>query len=182
MNSIKITSILVTLVSAAFATYENITVAGGSEHEVVSYADPAAAERLDAVYSRPLSNVSDCGKCVAGGCRYGKHKFTYLTTTQPDRSYEEGEHGCEIGVCSIMHPESTLCTTQTMALSDVEKQMIWDSATGDSSSSLADLLEAFGEEVVAYNGSRNAIQVRGCEGFIIMSIPLSNAQTVAQGL
>ena len=46
-------------------------------------------------------------------------------------------------------------------------------------SALASLVEGFGEDVVAYNPSRNALQVRGCKGYIIMNIPLSNAQTAA---
>lgn len=185
MNSIKFTSILVTVVSAAFAAYDdNITIVGGSDHEFVPYADLNVPNHFHALYSWPLGHLSDCGRCAQSGCWSGRHRLSVGAVTNPDRAYGEGDHGCQNGWCSEAHPESASCTTGggTTALSDADKQRIWDSAIGKTPSSLANIVEAFGEDAVAYNSSRNAIQVSGCDGSVIMSIPVSGAQSSALGL
>lgn len=120
-----------------------------------------------------------------------KHAFynLYGFDSPVDRSYGEPTHLCwhEVysdGTCPQKHPQGgDVCDDEKdpkMVLSDVEKHMLWDTGVMGTPSALADLVERFGE-VVAYNPSRTALQVRGCQGHIIMSIPLSPAQAAAMG-
>ena len=180
MNSIiRSIAILATVGSGGFAGYEaNPSVPHEWGPKAVAYRELGVPDHLEPVYSRPLGNMSGCGTCSQGGCWSGYHSFM-TGDDGSDRAYGENSHDCKFGWCGDAHPQ---CDNLAMALDDVEKQRIWETATTGGPSSVADLLVSLDQEVVAYNGSRNACQVRGCEGAIIMSMPLSSAQGVAVDL
>ena len=181
MRSIMIVAMLAIVGSLAFAEHGADAVVGASEHEVLSYAGLDMPVYLAPVFSWPAGFFYDCGTCSQEDCEPGEHSFYYNALDDDvDRSYDEATHDCEEGWCKDAHPEGRSCDSG-MALLDVDKQMIWEKTTRGTPSSLAAAVERF-SAVVAYNASRNALQVSGCQGSVIMSIPLSSAQGVALGL
>jgi len=181
MRSVMIAAMLATGGSLAFAEYDADVVVVASENEVVSYAGLDVPVYLEPVFSWPPGSFYDCGTCSQEDCESEEHSFRYnALDDNVDRSYDEPTHDCEEGWCIDAHPEGTSCDSG-MALLDVEKQMIWETTITGTPSSLAATVDRFGE-LVAYNASRNAVQVRGCQGSIIMSIPLSKTQVGALDL
>lgn len=78
-------------------------------------------------------------------------------------------------------PPGSFYDCGTCSQEGCEPKMIWETTMKGTPSSLAATVDRLGE-VVAYNASRNALQVRGCQGSIIMSIPLSQTQVGALDL
>lgn len=183
MRSVMIAAMLATIGSLAFVEHDADVVVVASEHDVVSYAGLDVPVHLVPVYLEPVfswppGSFYDCGTCSQEDCESEEHSFRYnALDDNVDRSYDESTHDCEEGWCADAHPEGTSCDSG-MALLDVDKQMIWETTMTGTPSSLAATVDRFGE-VVAYNASRNALQVHGCQGSIIMSIPLSKTQAGA---
>ncbi len=176
-----IATMLATAGSLAFAEDDADVVVVASVHEVVPHAGLDVPVYLEPVFSWPPGSFYDCGTCSQEDCESEEHSFYYSALDEDvDRSYDESTHDCEEGWCVDAHPEGTSCDSG-MALLDVDRQMIWETTMTGTPSSLAATLDRF-DEVVAYNASRNALQVRGCQGSIIMSIPLSKTQASALDL
>lgn len=75
---------------------------------------------------------------------------------------------CNPGTCS-----AHACSSEVMPVSRLET--LWFEVRAADGGALDALLAAH-REVAFYNADRDAVQVRGCEGAILASIPLSPAQ------
>ncbi len=118
----------------------------------------------------------DCGWCyqgyTGGFCEPGEHDFWRpASEIGPDRAYSEQTHDCDLGVCSVMHPHCSPEEQEELAATIVKL-----------SSEVFDLLPPGFEEFAArsqgtltYNESRNAVQLLGCQGHVIASLPLGRA-------
>lgn len=181
MNNFTITAILTIIGSVALANHKGNTP-DTMTPTVAPYRELGVPEHLEPVYSWPLGNVYECdGLCIQAACPAGQHVF--LVDLPPGRKkLDKLDHGaheeCESGYCAVTHSQ---CDPDDLAmtLSDVEMVMIWETATTGGPAALADLRGWTGKEVVTYNISRKAIQVRGCDGSMIMSIPLPGSQAAA---
>ena len=186
MKSIMIALTLAAVGSVAFAQYDANTAVPGPEHDVALYANPDVPEYLEPLFSWPPGSFVDCGECAHFPCGMSSHWFLNGPYDESvDRSYGEQTHGCEpTGDCPTRHPQGTACDqtrdpdNPRTALSDSDKQMIWETGTAGIPSSLTELVETFGAEVVAYNPARDALQVRGCQGAIIMRAPRLISESV----
>lgn len=132
-------------------------------------------------YATPLidsspSSFDDCGFCNQEPCVPGEHKLSY-SQENLDRRHGETLHPCEEGWCSQAHAQSEACLDNPtfVGLSDDQKRQLWDAAV-DGVTHLTSLMGDYGN-AVSYNAGRRALQVQGCDGAIILSIPLTLAQT-----
>jgi hypothetical protein len=129
-----------------------------------------------------LAEVGDCGTCfqgyTGGFCEPGEHDFWKPGSgVGPDRAYGEQTHDCDLGVCSVMHPDCSPEEQEELAATIVKLP-----------SEVFDLLPPGFEEFAAgsqgtltYNESRNAVQLLGCQGHVIASLPLGRTwrETIA---
>jgi len=107
----------------------------------------------------------DCGTCrQLGECLAGQHKFD--AGDGPDRAYSEGTHGCGPDYCSVAHPESGTCIIEGPELARV-----WQVGVDGTSEDVNAVIAAL-DGKVRYNAARRSLQVEGCDGGIVLSVPL----------
>lgn len=128
-----------------------------------------------AVLQLPLGALEECGECGQGGCDSGFHYFLKWVIPQgSDRAYGEVTHDCDWGFCSVAHPPT--CESDTFALADpINRDRLWNAAAAGSPDELLKVAEEVGA-AISYNTDRQALQVAGCQGTVVLSLPLSVAQ------
>jgi hypothetical protein len=124
----------------------------------------------------PLLSDDDCGACIQEGCDPEEHKLMSMPNGdgEHDRRFGEMDHGCEEGWCGDAH--DGVCEGGSFATLNAErKTQLWRAVLSESESNLPLLLANLGE-AVSFNATRGAIQVQGCNGDIVLSIPVTAAQ------
>jgi hypothetical protein len=144
---------------------------------VTGFSDPDRI--LTTSYTSPLFDLpaaafqdDDCAFCRQ--CAAGWHALE-SGDWEPDRRHGEPDHDCDPGWCSVAHPESPSCTGGIAGLDDEAKDQLWTLITNGEAEGLSSAFAAFGE-LIEYNAVRQAVQARGCDGNIVLSIPLTAAQ------
>jgi hypothetical protein len=137
-------------------------------------------EEIDSpLMTRPFNaGIPKCGWC-SQGCSSGHHEFESDQEEGPDDE-GDGEHGCQEGWCSSEHPANPGCYAAAPVAFNELNERVWIAATERESSvdDLFAIFEEFGENALL-NEARGAVQVRGCDNTIILSIPLTEAQLEA---
>lgn len=118
---------------------------------------------------------STCGFCY--NCPAGNHQFAYFMGLGDDEAHGESTHGCRDeewseGWCPQAHGN---CQSGFASLTDQEMDRLWAMVTKGTTPDLGAALAEFGE-AVSYNATRGAVQVQGCDGMIIVNLPVSAAQ------
>jgi hypothetical protein len=149
-----------------------------------------AATLMAALFAAPVSATSegiadpilelpftgqfqDCGTCEQN-CTSNHHEF--YPGGGPDRAYNENEHGCADGWCSVAHPSFELCYEAAPVAFEQLNERVWSAAVVDGDmAELQSIFDEFGENAIL-NGARRALQVKGCSGRIILSVPVSAEQ------
>lgn len=155
-------ALVMIVATAAFSSPESATAAYEAEVGV-------------SVASQPLVGILavnwlGCDTCKQT-CSSGKHKLVD-TEAGPDRSYDEPEHGCKDGWCSVAHPSEN-CTIQQFAVE--ERERFWNQVVSGSEDGLAEYVAEFGD-LATVNVARQALQIADCSGEILLNIPLTQAQ------
>jgi hypothetical protein len=186
------TGILLTLLLSAVASMppepailDDMATREGTEANVAESGAPAYELALR---TRPPA-FSDCGWCK--NCvDPDRHS---LANGNYDRRFGELNHPCGsawgAGTCSERHGESSHCTGDDdpgpgpppgqsggfKALDRADQEHLWTLVTVAALEDLQPLLDQF-DGAIQLNGDREAIQAFGCNGEIILNIPLEPEQ------
>jgi hypothetical protein len=118
---------------------------------------------LDAPFTTP---PSDCTYyCRPCGGRDGFHEIIWSVNSNASSSHLEN---CSAGQCGWHNCEIDHVLVSTMS-------EMWFAARGEDDERLRELLQE-NREVAYVNPERHAVQVKGCNGDVLASIPLSDEQ------
>jgi hypothetical protein len=176
-------SALVVIVSTLVAGSWIVEAPTNGSGTIVAPAAPVYEAPLSALV--PLGEVPYCGECKQN-CPEGQHRFDPNTEYKEDRSMGETGHGCQSGFCKgddPHHPDSELCGGSTLFdaeefLSPDERARLWDALSGGSPDELRAVVADVGA-ATQFNQDRAAVQVLGCDGGVVLSLPLSSPQRMA---
>lgn len=113
----------------------------------------------------------DCGYCSQFECGDESHSFQNFNGNGPDRAYGEGTHGCQSGWCGAAHPPCLTYAGLQISPGSLSK-VVWDIALGREPAETGAALPVGTSELVVQNSDRDALQVVGCTGEIILNAPL----------
>lgn len=132
---------------------------------------PTVASILD-VPLPPAGDGVECQDCSQGGCTSGYHKLIGITPPMGDDTQGEDPHTCAFGFCSAAHPP---CDGGLATLDAEDRSDLWNAIVIEQVADVASLMNSLGESV-QYNAVRQAVQVTGCDGNIVLSVPLTETQ------
>lgn len=145
----------------------------------------AGSEPLDVLTPSPMLSIAptsleDCGFCFQSGCYAGRHTFSPWEGGADESNGESHVTSCRSGWCSSAHPfqEDCLAEEEDDLLADSDRLALWSVVEGGAPEDLARFAARF-PDGLRYNSQRQAVQVLGCSGVIVLSLPLSRQQADA---
>ena len=158
MNTRQATPAMIVAVIMVFGLVPSYSIASES---------PTAA-----IFELPFTALGPCGDCFQ--ICSGRREHVFFQGEGPDRSFGEDQATCQTGWCSRAHRESPgVCGSGDAG--DVNGR-VWNLlASLEATEDLREALDEFGD-TVRYNATRQAVQVQGCDGSTILSIPLTAEQ------
>ena len=127
---------------------------------------------LASVLARPLLVCRGCDVCPGGHQLYASG-----SRSNGDDGADHVDECWSTGSCEDWHPISSLCGG--FASLDTEaRAALWLAATSDDAESIRRVLADY-PDALKLNSARAALQVYGCDGDIVASIPLSPTRVAA---
>lgn len=150
-----------------------VLFAGTAVSAFIASPTAASATEPSALLSQPVGTLEACDDCSAcdppGAAEVGHKTFAGDASSIHERN--AGPHGdCwDTGTCGMFHPPTCQPSHDDMLASlEAVRQAVLE-GDGDA---LRELVRDR-VETVSWVPSRNAVQVRGCKGFIVAHFPLS---------
>lgn len=127
---------------------------------------------LASVLSKPLFVCRGCDVCPGGHQLYASG-----SRSNGSGGSDHVDECWSTGSCDDWHPIDPNCGGFT-SLDTQARAALWLAAISDDEASIRRALEAY-PDALKFNSARAALQVYGCEGDILASVPLSPARVAA---
>ncbi|MEK9501474.1 hypothetical protein [Gaopeijia maritima] len=131
-------------------------------------------------YGTSPASFVNCEYCFDGAtfCESDEHLLGHVDGQGPNRTYGEEEHGCEEGTCSQAHP-TELCDSgpDDASLPIIDREKVWGLYVEGDLRALRSWVDS--SDGVVLNVERGALQVLGCNGIVVLNLPLADSEMVS---